>query len=130
MDKAAMVLAPTVFERAAPHGIKSALMTAKKDAIAAAHRRHDPPAAEAPGDAEGSNIDWTGRLGPRLISTRLKSITGYSAQPRSCSTKPTPISSIFTPLITRCTWSRLGRNVAVPPGRGRLLGEILDAHPI
>src|SRR4029450_619051 len=65
MDKAAMVLAPTVFERAAPHGIKSALMTPKKKPqpllrTGATTRL----AAEAPADAEGSNIGWTGRLGP------------------------------------------------------------------
>jgi len=65
MDKSEMVLAPTVFERAASHGLKSALMTAKKKTqtllrTGATIRL----AAEAPQDAEGSDIDWVDRLGP------------------------------------------------------------------
>ncbi|MSO92799.1 MAG: nucleotide pyrophosphatase [Rhodospirillales bacterium] len=65
MDKAAMVLAPTVFERAAPHGFKSALMTAKKKTQSLLRTGANIRlAAEAPKDAEGSNIDWVARLGP------------------------------------------------------------------
>jgi phosphonoacetate hydrolase len=65
MDKAAMVLAPTVFERGAKMGLKSALMTAKKKTQSLLRTGSTIRlAAEAPKDAEGSNIDWLGRLGP------------------------------------------------------------------
>lgn len=65
MDKAAMVLAPTVFERAAPFGFKSALMTAKKKTQSLLRTGATIRlAAEAPKDAEGTQIDWVGRLGP------------------------------------------------------------------
>jgi len=65
MDKAAMVLAPTIFERAAKHGLKSALMTAKRKTqsllrTGAIIRL----AAERPAEAEGSDINWVDRLGP------------------------------------------------------------------
>lgn len=65
MDKAAMVLAPTVFERGAKHGFKSALLTAKKKTQSLLRTGATIRlAAEAPKDAEGSDIDWVGRLGP------------------------------------------------------------------
>lgn len=65
MDKSDMVLAPTVFERAAPHGFKSALMTAKKKTQSLLRTGATIRlAAEAPAEAEGSDIDWVERLGP------------------------------------------------------------------
>jgi len=65
MDKAAMVLAPTVFERAAKHGLKSALMTAKRKTQSLLRSGSTiRVAAERPAEAEGSDINWTDRLGP------------------------------------------------------------------
>src|SRR5258708_39207385 len=56
---------PTVFERAAPHGLKSALLTAKKKTQSLLRTGATIRlAAEAPQNAEGSDIDWVGRLGP------------------------------------------------------------------
>lgn len=65
MDKAAMVLAPTVFERAHKVGLKSALMTAKKKTQSLLRTGASIRlAAEAPQEAEGGQIDWVARLGP------------------------------------------------------------------
>ena len=65
MDKAAMVLAPTVFERAHRVGLKSALMTAKKKTQSLLRTGASIRlAAEAPQEAEGGQIDWVARLGP------------------------------------------------------------------
>ncbi len=65
MDKAAMVLAPTVFERADKVGLKSALMTAKKKTQSLLRTGASIRlAAEAPQEAEGGQIDWVARLGP------------------------------------------------------------------
>src|SRR5687768_7172860 len=74
MDKAAMVLSPTVFERAAKHGLKSALLTAKKKTQSLLRTGATIRlAAEAPRDAEGSNIDWVDRLGaaPDIYSPEI-----------------------------------------------------------
>jgi phosphonoacetate hydrolase len=65
MDQASMVLAPTVFEKAAPYGFTSALLTAKKKTQSLLHRGATIKlAAEAPEDADGCDIDWVDRLGP------------------------------------------------------------------
>ena len=66
MDKADMVTAPTIFERAAKAGIaKSALMTAKRKTQSLLRSGATiRVAAERPDEAEGSDIDWVARLGP------------------------------------------------------------------
>ena len=65
MDQAEMVLAPTVFERAGKHGIKSALMTAKGKTHSLLRTGASiRMAAENPKTSEGTDIDWVDRLGP------------------------------------------------------------------
>jgi phosphonoacetate hydrolase len=65
MDQASMVLSPTIFERAAPHGFVSALLTAKKKTQSLLRTGATIRlAAEAPQNAEGADIDWVDRLGP------------------------------------------------------------------
>ena len=65
MDKAEMVLAPTVFERAKTLGFRSALMTAKRKTQSLLRTGATiRVAAERPQEAEGSDIDWVERLGP------------------------------------------------------------------
>ena len=66
MDQAEMVLAPPIFERAQKIGIKqSALMTAKRKTQSLLRTGSTIRlAAERPDEAEGSDIDWAGRLGP------------------------------------------------------------------
>ena len=66
MDKADMVIAPTIFERAAKAGItESALMTAKRKTQSLLRSGATiRVAAERPDEAEGSDIDWVARLGP------------------------------------------------------------------
>jgi phosphonoacetate hydrolase len=59
MDRAELVLAPTVFEKAAAAGVRSALLTAKVKTIRLLHRGADVTlAAEAPAP------EWVERLGP------------------------------------------------------------------
>jgi phosphonoacetate hydrolase len=74
MDQASMVLAPTVFEKVAPYGFSSALLTAKKKTQSLLHAGATIRlAAEAPGDAEGCDIDWVDRLGaaPNIYSVEI-----------------------------------------------------------
>jgi len=59
MEDASLVLAPTIFERARAHGIRSALLSAKKKTISLLNRGADILlTAEAPDGA------WQARLGP------------------------------------------------------------------
>ncbi|MCH8097264.1 MAG: alkaline phosphatase family protein [Proteobacteria bacterium] len=65
MDKASMLLAPTIFERGKSVGMRSALLTAKAKTQTLLRAGADILlAAEKPQDAEGSDIDWVARLGP------------------------------------------------------------------
>ena len=65
MDKAEMVLVPTIFERARDAGMNSALLTAKgKTQTLLRTGAKIRLAAEKPELAEGSEIDWVDRLGP------------------------------------------------------------------
>ena len=65
MDKAEMVIAPTIFERAGEQGFTSALMTAKRKTQSLLRTGSTIRlAAERPEEAEGSDIDWVDRLGP------------------------------------------------------------------
>lgn len=65
MDQASMVLTPTLFQRAAPHGFTSALLTAKRKTQSLLCAGADIRlAAEAPETAVGTDIDWVDRLGP------------------------------------------------------------------
>ena len=65
MDKSEMVLAPTIFERGQKLGMKSSLMTAKRKTQSLLRTGSTIRlAAERPGEAEGSDFDWTDRLGP------------------------------------------------------------------
>jgi phosphonoacetate hydrolase len=59
MDRAELVLAPTVFETAAPAGVRSALLTAKVKTIRLLHR-----GAEVTLAAEAPEPEWVERLGP------------------------------------------------------------------
>jgi phosphonoacetate hydrolase len=59
LESGDLVLAPTIFERAARLGIRSALFTSKRKTVNLLSRGTDfAVAAESPGD------DWTARLGP------------------------------------------------------------------
>ena len=65
MDKAEMVLVPTIFQRARDAGMNSALLTAKgKTQTLLKTGAKIRLAAEKPELAEGSDIDWVDRLGP------------------------------------------------------------------
>ena len=65
MDKAEMVLAPTIFERAQKLGMNSALMTAKRKTQSLLRTGATIRlAAERPEEGEGTDIDWVDRLGP------------------------------------------------------------------
>ncbi|MEM7223616.1 MAG: alkaline phosphatase family protein [Pseudomonadota bacterium] len=65
MDKSDMVIAPTIFERGQKLGMKSALMTAKRKTQSLLRTGSTIRlAAERPSEAEGSDFDWTDRLGP------------------------------------------------------------------
>jgi phosphonoacetate hydrolase len=59
MESADLVLAPTIFERAARHGVRSALLTSKKKTVSLMGR-----GAELTLAAEEPAPDWVGRLGP------------------------------------------------------------------
>jgi len=59
MDKAELLLAPTIFERAKKVGIKSALLTAKVKTVTMLHRGADVMEA-----AEKPTRDWVNKLGP------------------------------------------------------------------
>lgn len=132
MDKAAMVLAPTVFERAAPHGIKSALLTAKKKTqsllrTGAAIRL----AAEAPRDAEGSDIKWVDRLGaaPDIYSPEINHWL-FRAAHIVLNETDTDLCYFHTtdyPMHMEPPWGEMSQ---FHLGEwDRLLGETLDAHP-
>jgi len=59
MDRAEMLLAPTLFERAAKAGYRSALLTAKAKTIRMLH-----PGADIMVAAETPDAEWVARLGP------------------------------------------------------------------
>jgi phosphonoacetate hydrolase len=59
MDRAEMLLAPTLFERAAKAGLRSALLTAKVKTIRLLHAGADVTVA-----AEAPDAEWQRRLGP------------------------------------------------------------------
>ncbi len=74
MDKAELVLAPTIFERAQKQGMKSALLTAKGKTQTLLKSGADiGMAAEFPSRATGSDIRWTDRLGaaPEIYSAEI-----------------------------------------------------------
>lgn len=75
MDKASMILAPTIFERGKKAGFnKSALLTAKKKSQSLLRSGADILlAAERPQEAEGGDIDWVDRLGtaPDIYSPEI-----------------------------------------------------------
>jgi phosphonoacetate hydrolase len=132
MDKASMVLAPTVFERAAKHGIKSALLTAKKKTQSLLRTGSTIRlAAEAPRDAEGSDIDWVGRLGtaPDIYSPEINHWLFRAAQIVLDETD-TDLCYFHTtdyPMHMEPPWGDMSR---FHLGEwDRLLGEVLDAHP-
>ena len=83
MDKADMVLAPTIFERGKSVGMTSALLTAKAKTQTLLKTGSDIRlAAEKPQDAEGSDIDWVDRLGrpPDIYSAEINHWLFKSAQ--------------------------------------------------
>lgn len=132
MDKASMVLAPTVFERAAQLGMKSALMTAKKKTQSLLRTGATIRlAAEAPQNAEGSDIDWVGRLGPApdIYSPEINHWLFRATQIVLDETDADLVYFHTTdyPMHMEPPWGDMSR---FHLGEwDRLLGETLDAHP-
>lgn len=132
MDKAAMVLAPTVFERAARQGLKSALLTAKKKTQSLLRTGATIRlAAEAPKAAEGSDIAWVDRLGaaPDIYSPEINHWLFRAAQIVLNETD-TDLCYFHTtdyPMHMEPPWGEMSQ---FHLGEwDRLLGEVLDAHP-
>ena len=99
MDRAELLLMPTLFERAAKAGRRSALLTAKVKTIRMLARGADLTLA-----AEAPDQSWVTRLGPPRGSTRRRSTTGSSTPPPRCSGRnPTSGSSTATRPTTPCT---------------------------
>ena len=132
MDKSEMVLAPTVFERAAPHGFKSALMTAKKKTQSLLRTGATIRlAAEAPQDAEGSDIDWVNRLGPApdIYSPEINHWL-FRATQIVLNETDTDLAYFHTtdyPMHMEPPWGEM--SLFHLSEWDRLLGETLDAHP-
>jgi phosphonoacetate hydrolase len=59
MESAALLRAPTLFERAARHGVKSALLSSKKKTVSLL-----PRGADVVLTAEAPSAEWVARLGP------------------------------------------------------------------
>jgi phosphonoacetate hydrolase len=132
MDKASMVLAPTVFQRAAPHGFKSALLTAKKKTQSLLRNGATIRlSAEAPQDAEGSDIDWTARLGPppEIYSPEINHWLFRAAQIVLNETDADLVYFHTTdyPMHMEPPWGHM--SLFHLSEWDRLLGETLDAHP-
>ena len=132
MDKASMVLAPTVFERAAARGLKSALMTAKKKTQSLLRTGATIRlAAEAPKDAEGSDIDWVGRLGaaPDIYSPEINHWLFRATQITLDETDADLVYFHTTdyPMHMEPPWGEMSRFHLSQ--WDRLLGETLDRHP-
>lgn len=132
MDKSSMVLAPTVFERAAKHGLKSALLTAKKKTQSLLRTGATIRlAAEAPQDAEGSDIDWIARLGPapEIYSPEINHWLFRAAQIVLNETDMDLVYFHTTdyPMHMEPPWGDMSQFHLSE--WDRLLGETLDAHP-
>ncbi len=132
MDKAAMVLAPTIFERGAPLGFKSALLTAKKKTQSLLRTGATIRlAAEAPKDAEGSNIDWIGRLGPApdIYSLEINLWLFRAAQIvlNETDTNLVYFHTTDYPMHMEPPWGE--KSLFHLSQLDKLLGETLNAHP-
>jgi phosphonoacetate hydrolase len=132
MDQASMVLAPTVFERAAPHGLKSALLTAKKKTQSLLRTGATIRlAAEAPQNAEGSDIDWVNRLGPApdIYSLEINHLLFRAAQIVLNETDANLVYFHTTdyPMHMEPPWGE--KSLFHLHHWDKLLGETLDRHP-
>jgi hypothetical protein len=98
MEQANLVLAPTLFERAAARGVSSALLSSKKKTITLL-----PRGATIVMSAEIPEPHWSSGWGMRLTFIAPKSIIGCSKQPCG-SSAIVRISACCTstPPITRC----------------------------
>ena len=114
MEDANLVLAPTIFERARMHGVRSALLSSKKKTIGLLNR-----GAYILLTAEARIL--TGRsvwARPRPF-THVRSITGFlRRRETSCATGPRSASSMFTRPTTRCTCGRRRRRSLRSISRG------------
>ena len=132
MDQASMVLSPTIFERAKPHGFTSALMTAKKKTQSLLRTGATIRlAAEAPQNAEGSDIYWTQRLGspPDIYSLEINHWLFKAAQ---IVLEETPADLVYFhttdyPMHMEPPWGE--RSLFHLSAWDRLLGEVLNSHP-
>lgn len=132
MDQASMVLSPTVFERAAPHGFSSALLTAKKKTQSLLRTGASIRlAAEAPQNAEGCDIDWVGRLGPAPDIYSLE-INHWLFRAAQIVLKETSANLVYFhttdyPMHMEPPWGE--KSLFHLNHWDKLLGETLDQHP-
>ncbi len=134
MDKSEMVLAPTIFERGKKAGAIStaALMTAKKKTQSLLRTGADIRlAAEAPQEAEGSEINWVDRLGPApdIYSPEINHWL-FRATQIVLNETDVDLAYFHTtdfPMHMEPPWGEMSQFHLSE--FDRMLGETLDAHP-
>lgn len=134
MDKSDMVLAPTIFERGKKAGAigAAALMTAKKKTQSLLRTGADIRlAAEAPQEAEGSDIDWVERLGPApdIYSPEINHWLFRATQIvlNETNVELTYFHTTDFPMHMQPPWGEMSQFHLSE--FDRMLGETLDAHP-
>ncbi len=131
MDQASMVLSPTIFQKAEPHGFKSALLTAKKKTQSLLRTGATIRlAAESPKDAEGSNINWVDRLGaaPDIYSLEINHWLFKAAQVvlNETDTNLVYFHTTDFPMHMEPPWGE--KSLYHLSQWDRLLGDTLNAH--
>ncbi|MFQ5995125.1 MAG: alkaline phosphatase family protein [Acidiferrobacterales bacterium] len=134
MDKSEMVLAPTIFERGKKTGTigTAALMTAKKKTQSLLRTGADIRlAAEAPQEAEGSDINWVERLGPApdIYSPEINHWL-FRATQIVLNETAVDLAYFHTtdfPMHMEPPWGEMSQFHLSE--FDRMLGETLDAHP-
>lgn len=134
MDKSDMVLAPTVFERGKKAGAigAAALLTAKKKTQSLLRTGADIRlAAEAPQEAEGSDINWVDRLGPApdIYSPEINHWLFRATQIvlNETNIELTYFHTTDFPMHMQPPWGEMSQFHLSE--FDRMLGETLDAHP-